>query len=163
MADELDEMDRQILALLESDGRAPVAQIAERVGLSRPAVSERIDRLQRSGTLRGTTAVIAPRAMGKTLTAFVTGRVRDALGEPFQSAFREVLEDEEVVEVHTIAGEDCYLIKVRTDSMPSLNNFVNRLQAPPLSMTTRTTIVMETHCEKIGGVRLAGGECNAEG
>lgn len=163
MADEMDDLDRQILAVLESDGRTPVAQIAEKVGLSRPAVSERIDRLQKSGVIRGTTTVVAPRAMGKTLTAFVTGRVRDSLGLPFVKAFNEILEDDEVVEVHTIAGEDCYLIKVRTDAMSTLNAFVNRLQAPPLSMTTRTTIVMETHCEKIGGVRLAGGECNAEG
>ena len=163
MADEMDDLDRQILSVLEGDGRTPVAQIAEKVGLSRPAVSERIDRLHRSGVIRGTTAVVAPRAMGRTLTAFVTGRVRETDGTAFEDAFRAMLERDEVIEVHTIAGEDCYLIKLRTETMASLNDFVNWLHASPLSMTTRTTIVMETHCEKVGGIRLEAGECNAQG
>jgi Lrp/AsnC family leucine-responsive transcriptional regulator len=61
---------------------------------------------------------------------------------------------DEVREVHTVAGEDCYLIKVRTDSIQSLNAIVSRLSAAPLSLATRTTIVMETHCEKVGGIAL---------
>jgi Lrp/AsnC family leucine-responsive transcriptional regulator len=61
---------------------------------------------------------------------------------------------DEVLEVHTVAGDDCFLIKVRTDSIPTLNVIVNELTSPPLSLSTRTTIVMETHCEKVGGITL---------
>ena len=53
-----------------------------------------------------------------------------------------------------MAGDDCYLIKVRTDSIASLNTLVGKLKEPPLSLSTRTTIVMQTHCEKVGGIIL---------
>lgn len=158
----MDAVDRQILAVLQEDGRLPVAQVAEKVGLSRPAVAERIDRLQRSGVIRGTTLVVAPEALGRTLTAFVTARQRDPEDESFRVALTALIDEDDVLELHTVAGEDCYLIKVRTDTMASLNAFINRLQMPPLSLGTRTTIVMETHWEKVGGVRLEG-TIHAEG
>jgi Lrp/AsnC family transcriptional regulator, leucine-responsive regulatory protein len=64
------------------------------------------------------------------------------------------MQSDEVVEAHTIAGDDCYLIKVRTRSIAELNKLVTKLTAPPLSLHTRTTIVMKTHFEKLGGVTL---------
>ena len=64
------------------------------------------------------------------------------------------MKTDEVLESHTVAGDDCYFIKVRTDSIASLNALVSKLGAPPLSLNTRTTIVMQTHCEKIGGITL---------
>ena len=158
----MDVLDRQIVAELQADGRLPVAQVAEKVGLSRPAVAERIERLQRSGVIRGTTAVISPEALGRTLTAFVTARRRDPEDESFSRALTRLADDDDVLELHTIAGEDCYLIKLRTDTMASLNGFINQLQLPPLSLSTRTTIVMETHWEKVGGIRMEGG-FHAEG
>ena len=62
------------------------------------------------------------------------------------------MKSDEVVEAHTVAGDDCFLIKVRTSSIASLNTLVSKLTA--LSLSTRTTIVMKTHFEKIGGVIL---------
>jgi DNA-binding Lrp family transcriptional regulator len=56
--------------------------------------------------------------------------------------------------VPTVAGEDCYLMKVRTGSITELNALVQQLSAAPISFATRTTIVMETHCEKVGGIDL---------
>ena len=64
------------------------------------------------------------------------------------------MDSDEILEAHSVAGDDCYLIKVRTASMPSLNAIVARLTSPPLSLATRTTIVMETHREKVGGITL---------
>ena len=61
----------------------------------------------------------------------------------------------DVLEAHSVAGDDCYLIKVRTDSISSLNALVWKLSAPPLSLSTKTTIVMQTHYEKVGGVVLS--------
>lgn len=162
MPSELDELDRQILSILADDGRLPVAQVAERVGLSRPAVAERIERLNRSGVIRGTTTVVAPGAVGRSLTAFITARRRDPEDRPFSEALAGLIERDDVLELHTVAGEDCYLLKVRTDGIASLNGFVNLLQAHPFTLTTRTTIVMETYWEKVGGVTLDGG-AHAEG
>jgi Lrp/AsnC family leucine-responsive transcriptional regulator len=154
MAFDLDTLDLQILALLRRDGRTPAAQIAERVGLSRPAVAERIEKLEKSGVIRGTTVVIDPAAMGKNVTAFVACRGAAQIPPKAWRALKTLLKSEEVLEAHTVAGDDCYLIKVRTDSIDSLNDLVHRLTRPPLSLSTRTTIVMRTHCEKVGGITL---------
>ncbi len=155
MAVELDELDLRIVDALLRDGRAPAAQIAEQIGLSRPAVADRIEKLERQGVIRGTTVVVEPRTIGREVTAFVAARGA-TLGPKAWAHFRELMTtDDEILEVHTVAGDDCYFIKVRTDSIASLNKLVLRLTAPPLSLTTRTTIVMQTHCEKVGGIILS--------
>lgn len=153
MAVELDELDLRIVALLLKDGRTPTAQIAEQIGLSRPAVADRLDKLERQGVLRGTTAVIDPVAIGRSITAFVSARGATLTPAAWKK-FREVMDRDEVLEVHTVAGDDCYLMKVRAASISALNTLVQQLSASPLSLSTRTTIVMQTHCEKVGGIDL---------
>jgi Lrp/AsnC family leucine-responsive transcriptional regulator len=154
MAVDLDDLDLRIVGLLLRDGRSPASQIADQVGLSRPAVADRIEKLERLGVIRGTTVVVDPDALGKKVTAFIAARGAHRLSPPAAKAFRAIMADDEVLEAHTVAGDDCYLIKVRTDSIASLNTLVGKLKEPPLSLTTRTTIVMQTHCEKVGGIVL---------
>jgi DNA-binding Lrp family transcriptional regulator len=153
MAVELDELDLKIVNVLLRDGRAPAAQIAEQIGLSRPAVADRIEKLERQGVIRGTTAVVDPKALGKSITAFVSARGANLNAKQWR-LFRDLMDREEVLEVHTVAGDDCFLVKVRTESIGALNTLVQQLTTPPLGLATRTTIVMETHCEKVGGIRL---------
>jgi Lrp/AsnC family leucine-responsive transcriptional regulator len=155
MAVVLDDLDLRVVDVLLRDGRAPCSQIADEVGLSRPAVSDRIEKLERLGVIRGYTVVIEPSAVGKGVTAFIAARGPVFLEARVKKAFRDLMHSDEVLEVHTVAGDDCYLIKVRTDSIPSLTTFVSRLNAPPLGLATRTTIVMETHHEKVGGIALS--------
>lgn len=150
---ELDDLDRGIIAVLLRDGRTPAAQIAEHVGLSRPAVADRLDKLERLGVIRGTTAVIDPQAVGAAITAFVAVR-GTSLSASGWKKFREMMKREEILEVHTVAGDDCYLMKVRAESIAALNTLVQELTVAPMGLSTRTTIVMETHCEKIGGIDL---------
>lgn len=157
MAIVLDALDRKIIETLLSDARTPAAQIAEAIGLSRPAVADRIEKLERIGVIRGTTVVIEPSSLGRNVTAFIAARGANLSAKAW-NAFRQLMTSDEIVEVHTVAGDDCYFIKVRTESMPSLNALVSRLTAPPLSLSTRTTIVMETHCEKVGGITLGESE-----
>jgi Lrp/AsnC family leucine-responsive transcriptional regulator len=153
MAVELDELDLRIVDLLLKDGRTPAAQIAEQIGLSRPAVADRLDKLERQGVIRGTTAVVDPTALGRAVTAFVAARGATLSGAAWKK-FRELMQRDEVLEVHTVAGDDCYLMKVRAESIGALNTLVQQLSAQPLGLSTRTTIVMETHCEKVGGIDL---------
>ncbi len=153
MAVDLDDVDLEIVRLLLHDGRTPASQLAEQVGLSRPAVADRIEKLERSGVIRGTTLVVDPTVLGRGVTAFVSARGASLAPKAWRT-FRELMEGDEILEVHTVAGEDCYLLKVRTESIASLNALVNRLTSPPLSLATRTTIVMQTHCEKVGGITL---------
>src|SRR5258706_14233849 len=154
MAADLDALDRKTLAHLLRDGRAPAKQVADAVGLSRPAVADRIARLEREGVIRGITVVVEPKALGRAVTAFIAARGQSQLDAKRKKAFDTLLKSEEIVEAHTVAGDDCFLIKVRTDSITSLNELVSKLTAPPLSLATRTTIVMQTHCEKVGGIPL---------
>ena len=153
MAVELDELDLRIVALLLKDGRTPAAQIAEQIGLSRPAVADRLDKLERQRVVRGTTAVVDPAALGKSITAFVSARGATMSAAAWKR-FRDLMQSDEVLEVHTVAGDDCYLMKVRADSIAGLNTLVQQLSTAPLSLSTRTTIVMQTHCEKVGGIDL---------
>lgn len=153
MAVELDELDLRIVELLLRDARIPAAQIAEQIGLSRPAVADRLDKLERQGVVRGTTAVVDPAALGKSVTAFVSARGA-TLSSSAWKKFRVLMQRDEVLEVHTVAGDDCYLMKVRAESIGALNTLVQQLSGAPLSLATRTTIVMETHCEKVGGIDL---------
>jgi Lrp/AsnC family leucine-responsive transcriptional regulator len=153
VAVELDELDHRIVALLLKDARTPAAQIAEQIGLSRPAVADRLDKLERQGVIRGTTAVVDPNALGRAVTAFVSARGA-TLSPSAWKKFRELMAGEQVLEVHTVAGDDCYLMKVRAESIGALNTLVQQLNAAPLALATRTTIVMETHCEKVGGIDL---------
>lgn len=154
MADDLDGTDRQIIDILLRDGRTPASQVADQIGLSRPAVSERIEKLERQGVIRGTTVVVPPEVLGRPVTAFIAARGAN-IGAKGWRAFRELMRGEEVLEVHAVAGDDCFLIKVRTETMASLNALVTKIAAPPLSLSTRTTIVMQTHCEKVGGITLS--------
>lgn len=152
MNERIDDIDRKILDILEADGRTPAAQIAEKVGLSRPAVALRLERLERDGILLGIAAVVDPEAMGLGITAFIAAQVATPLDAKGLRAFDELMDRPEILEIHTVAGNDCYLMKVRTGSISSLNELVASLANPPLSLSTRTTIVMQTHCEKSGGI-----------
>lgn len=153
MAVELDDLDAKILDALLRDGRTPAAQVAEQVGLSRPAVADRLEKLERQGVIRGTTVVVDPSALGQGITAFISARGPNLTSAGWRT-FRELMQRDEVREVHTIAGDDCYLLKVRSKSILSLNALIQELTSAPISLTTRTTIVMETHCEKVGGIDL---------
>lgn len=157
MAVELDELDLRIVSLLLKEGRTPAAQIADQIGLSRPAVADRLEKLERQKVIRGTTAVVDPTSLGKSITAFVAAR-GPTLSPTGWRKFRDLMEREEVLEVHAVAGDDCFLIKVRTSSIGDLNTLLQSLTAFPLSFSTRTTIVMETHCEKVGGIDLGASE-----
>lgn len=154
----LDSVDSQILRLLAADGRASVSSLAEQIGISRPSVSERMEKLERNGVIRGTTVIVDPSALGKNVTAFVSARQSGSFDAKGARAFRELLRSDDILEVHSVAGEDCYLMKVRTESISSLNDLISKLTAAPLGLSTRTTIVMETHLEKVGGIVLAGPE-----
>src|ERR1043165_6688322 len=130
MAVDVDEVDLHIIDVLLRDGRLPSTELADIVGLSRSAVGERVARLERSGVIRGTTIVLDPASLGRTITAFVScrGTISEAKAK---KTFDALMKSDEVVEAHTVAGDDCYLIKVRTASIAALNTLVSRLNSPP--------------------------------
>jgi len=147
--------DKKILGLLLKDARISQAQISEIVGLSRPAVAERIKKLEQSGVIQAYTAVVSPAALGNYMTAFIAAK---QVGIPRKVTREDIMalsQDERILEVHDTAGEDCFLLKVRVPDVHALNEIVKRLAGPPLSMTTKTTIALDSYFEKVGGAMLA--------
>ncbi|HYO15734.1 MAG TPA: Lrp/AsnC family transcriptional regulator [Thermoanaerobaculia bacterium] len=143
----IDETDRQILNILQENARTPNAEIARQVGMAPSAVLERIRRLEAKGVIQGYEARLNPEALGLGLLAFVFVRTRDVVGE---TRTAEILAQvPEVQEAHHIAGEDCFLLKVRTRDAKSLGRLLReKFGAAGSVLSTRTTIVLETLHER---------------
>lgn len=122
----LDSTNRGLLAELQRDARLSLAELGRRVGLSAPAVAERLQRLERDGVITGYRAEIDPRALGLTLGAVL--RIRPA---PRQlSKVAELARaTPEVVECHRITGEDCFLMKLHVRDVEHLEEVIDRFVA----------------------------------
>ena len=144
----MDETNLSILRSLLKDGRTPLADIAASLGLSRQTVTERIQRMREAGVLLGFTALVAPEKVGADLTAFIGVTVdRPDLCEPFLAAVAQL---PEVVECHHVAGDDSYLLKVRTAGTRGLERLIStKLKQIPGVVRTRTTIVLSTSKETV--------------
>lgn len=131
----IDELDRRILGELQLDGRLTMAELGRRVNLSPPAVSERVQRLERAHVITGYHARVDPRALGYPVAAVV--RVAPASGQ--LQRIREVAQGvPEVVECHRITGEDCFLLKLHLRSLDELEGVLDRFT--PHGRTTTSLI-----------------------
>jgi Lrp/AsnC family leucine-responsive transcriptional regulator len=139
----INDLDRQILTILQGNARTSNAEIARQVGLAPSAVFERIRKLEERGAVRGYAARIDPHAVGLPLVAFTFVRSNDRPGG-IQTA-EKLAEIPEVLEVHHVAGEDCFLVKVRAADTEALGRLLReRLGKIGTITSTRTTIVLET-------------------
>lgn len=139
----IDEIDLGILNILQSNARETQADIARAVGLAPSAVMERVRKLEARGIIRGYSAHLDPRALDQGLLAFVSVRSEETPGDDHVA--RLLAECDEVMEVHHVAGDDCYLIKVRARDAEHLGQLLRtRLGRIPGVRSTRTTIVLET-------------------
>jgi Lrp/AsnC family leucine-responsive transcriptional regulator len=138
-----DDIDAQILNILQSNARETQADIARAVGLAPSAVLERVRKLETRGVIRGYTALIDPRALGQGLLAFVAVRSEEGPGNTGVAASLATFP--EVLEVHHVAGDDCYLVKIRARDAEHMGQLLRtRLGRIPGVRSTRTTIVLET-------------------
>ena len=145
----LDEVDHQILSLIHKNARISNAEIARKIGMVPSGVFERLRKLQEKKVILGYEAKLNPRALGLRLTAFIFVRTTDRVGS-LDTAER-LAEIPEVEEVHHIAGDDCYLVKMRASDAEDLGQILRRgLGAIDSVDSTRTTIVLKTLKE--GGV-----------
>ncbi len=146
----LDSMARRILQLLASDGRASYQAIADEVGLSRPAVMERVKRLEEAGYIQGYNARLDRVRLGYPITAFIAvryGSPSEAYNEP---GIRALAGHPNVLECHHVAGEDCYILKVAAPAIDRLEGLLRELRSLGQPVSTRTTIVLSTVFEKPG-------------
>ncbi len=151
---ELDAVDRKILRLLATDGRSSYQALADEVGLSRPAVMERVKRLEEAGYITGYGARVDRAKAGFPVTAFVAVRYTksDYVGD--EPRMREMEKHPGVLECHHVAGEDCYVLKVAAPDLERLQDLLRDLRgpSPTIEMNTHTTIVLGTVFEKPGFV-----------
>lgn len=139
----LDTTDLEILRVLQQNARIATAEIARHVGLTAPAVFQRIRKLEDLGAIRGYTTVMDSRMLGYGLVAFIM--IRTADGGRTADTIEPLLEIPEIQEIHRVVGEDCFFVKVRVEDTDALANLLdNRIQPIPSVASTKTTIVLHT-------------------
>lgn len=131
----LDAVNLQLLDELSRDGRLGIAELGRRVGLSAPAVAERVQRLERAGVITGYHAEIDPGAIGWPVSAVV--RIRPSPGQ-LQRIPEIARETPEVAECYRITGEDCYLLRIHLRAIDALEEVLDRFT--PFCLTTTSII-----------------------
>jgi len=140
----LDETNLRVLSELRSDGRLGLAELGRRIGMSAPAVAERVQRLERAGVIAGYRAEIDPAALGFPVSAVV--RIRPSPGQ-LQRIPDIARETAEVGECYRITGEDCYLLRLHLRSIDDLEEVLDRFT--PFGLTT-TSIIHSTPVPRRG-------------
>lgn len=138
----LDEIDLRLLEMLQEHGRTSQHDLAVAVGLSSPAVGERVRKLEERGIIRRFTAVVDPKLLGKDVSAFIFTGIA---GSQYYPEFRRrVAEHPEVLECHSITGQGSHVLKIRTDSTSTLEALLAEIQSWPGVQWTTTSIVLST-------------------
>jgi Lrp/AsnC family transcriptional regulator, leucine-responsive regulatory protein len=139
----IDETDAIILDLLQENARISQADVARVVGLAPSAVLERLRKLETRGAIKGYTALVDPHAVDQRMLAFIAVRTSQAPGD--ERVAQSLAQSPEVLEVHHVAGDDCYLVKVRARDAEHIGQLLrHRFGRIPGVVSTRTTIVLET-------------------
>ena len=141
----IDAVDRHLIELLRANGRASYAELARQVGLSSPAVHERVGKLEAAGVITGYRARIDPASVGLGVTALVGVIESDSVDDHGIEAAFAVLP--EVEDCWRIAGSEGYLLKVRVTDIPALEATISALNKVRGVARTRTTVVLSTKWE----------------
>jgi Lrp/AsnC family leucine-responsive transcriptional regulator len=139
----IDDVDAQILGILQENARTTQSDIAKAVGLAPSAVLERMRKLETRGAIRDYVATIDPHLANRALLAFVSVKTNEY--GPEQPSALALARIPEVLEIHHVAGEDCFLLKVRAKDAEHLGHMLRKqIASVPGVTSTRTTIVLET-------------------
>jgi Lrp/AsnC family leucine-responsive transcriptional regulator len=139
----LDKTDLHILRLMQENARISNADLARELSMAPSGVLERVKKLEQKNVIQQYTTRINPLALQQKLLAFIFMKASDGPG--YSTATLELAKIPEVQEVHHVAGDDCYLVKVRTYDSASLMRIMReRFSKIPNIISTRTTIVLET-------------------
>ena len=139
MTNQVDSLDEQILAALQENGRLTMKSLAEQVGLSSPAMIERVRRLEERGVIAGYRAIVAPAALGRPISALIAATVERRDQEAFN---RQVHVQAAVAEVHRTTGDATHLVKVNVPDMATLEKIVDDLSET--GARCQTTVVLSS-------------------
>jgi Lrp/AsnC family transcriptional regulator, leucine-responsive regulatory protein len=139
----LDKVDLSILRLMQENARVSNAEMARELNMAPSAVLERVKKLEQKNVILQYTTRLNPAPLQQKLLAFIFMKAADGLG--CSTTGKALATIPEVQEVHHIAGDDCYLVKIRTADSASLMDLMrNQFSKIPNILSTRTTIVLET-------------------
>lgn len=141
-----DAIDRMILKILREDGRASHALIAKEVGLSAPAIGERIRKLEQNNVITGYRAIMNPEALELPISAYVA--IIPQPRNPAANLVENMIKMPEIEELHAVAGDFSYIAKVRVASTQDLDAFLDRLFMLEGVERTQTTMVLKTNLER---------------
>jgi Lrp/AsnC family leucine-responsive transcriptional regulator len=141
----LDHTDVAVLLRLQTQGRTKRNELAEEVGLSIPAVSERMRKLEEHGILEGVYAKLDPKLVGLDVAVFITVTVESSSKYP--EFLRAAQAHPEVMEIHAITGDGSHLVKARTWNTSTLERLLSQIQQWPGVKQTRTNVVLSTYKE----------------
>ncbi|MBI2618745.1 MAG: Lrp/AsnC family transcriptional regulator [Ignavibacteriales bacterium] len=143
----LDDIDVKILDLLQKHGRTRRNDLAEKVGLSLPAVSERLRKLEEAGIITGYFAKIDHKKVGKDITAFITVTVDSS--KHFGAFVDHASSTDEILECHAITGDGTHVLKIRTENTASLEKLLAKIQSWQGVVKTTTNVVLSTSKEML--------------
>jgi Lrp/AsnC family transcriptional regulator, leucine-responsive regulatory protein len=133
----LDDVNLRLLQMLQQDPRLSMSELARRVSMSAPAVTERVQRLERTGVIAGYRLDLDPRALGLPIAAYV--RVRPGPRQ-LEKIAELAANTPQVTECHRITGEDCFLLKVQVAAVDQLESILDRF----LSYGQTTTSIVQS-------------------
>ncbi|MBN8862531.1 MAG: Lrp/AsnC family transcriptional regulator [Sphingobacteriales bacterium] len=139
----LDEIDLQILSLKQADASVSNADLARQIGMAPSAALERVKKLEQKGVIQQYTARLSADLLGLRLLAFIFIKSSEGLGNA--TVAKQLAKIPDVLELHHIAGDDCYLVKVRASDPQSLIRLMREKMGKIRGiLSTKTTIVLET-------------------
>lgn len=149
----LDDIDLKIIELLQKDGRLSHAAIGKEISLTGPSVYARIQRMEREGIIEGYTVRLNPEKVGRGLVALVRVDTNNVSGDytPFERFEEFTRQEAEILECFDVAGEDSYILKIRTGSPERLRELLKKIYTLPGVNRTITSIALATIKEELGG------------
>lgn len=134
----MDITDHRIIDILQKDGRVSMKDLGKIVGLTSPAVSERVKRLEEAGIIEGYKAIVNPDALGRVIKAFIHISLPS---NKYQDFIEEARKDPRIVECHHITGDDCSLLKVIVKDMYELEEVIDSIKKIG---STKTSVILST-------------------
>ena len=146
-SERIDDIDKQILGMLLDDSRIPLSHISKEVGISSPAIRERMKKLDQEGIIKGFSTIVDYKKLGLGLTAFI-GLSMDESKCCQEDVFTDLEKIPMVLEAHFTNGEEDILVKVVTENTETLVDLLGQMNAIDGVNRTKTLIALKTPIER---------------
>lgn len=140
-----DDKDYQILSTLQENSRTTASEIADSVGMSVPAVAERIKKLTENGAVESFTAKLNAKGLGFDLAAYIA--VVSSSSDHYEEIIQKAVNDAAILECHSVTGDGSHMLKVRVRNSSELEKLLREIQSWPGVMRTHTSVIMSTYKE----------------